>query len=69
MVLRQNVGNRCFENVAQFRYLGTTVIHQNLVQEEIKRRPNSGDVCYHSARNFGLLVCCIKTEKLEYTKL
>jgi hypothetical protein len=31
------VGNRCFENVAQFRYLGTTITDQNLIQEEIKR--------------------------------
>jgi chemotaxis methyl-accepting protein methylase len=26
------------ENVAQFRYLGTTITNQNLIQEEIKRR-------------------------------
>jgi hypothetical protein len=48
---RQNhdrkIGNRCFENVAQFRYLGTTVAIQNLVQEEIKRRLNLGNACYH----------------------
>jgi hypothetical protein len=35
------IGNRCFENVEQFRYLGTTIRNQNLIQEEIKRRLNS----------------------------
>jgi hypothetical protein len=37
--------------VAQFRYLGTTVTNQNPIQEEIKRRLNSGNACYHSAQN------------------
>jgi hypothetical protein len=32
------IGNRCFENVEQFRYLGTTITNQNPIQEEIKRR-------------------------------
>jgi hypothetical protein len=39
------------ENVAQFRYLGTTITHQNLIQEEIERRLNSGNACYHSVQN------------------
>jgi hypothetical protein len=38
-------------NVAQFRYLGTTVTNHNLIQEEIKRRLNSGNACYHSVQN------------------
>jgi hypothetical protein len=45
------VVNRSFGNVAQFRYLGTTVTDQNLIHEEIKRRLNSGTACYHSFQN------------------
>jgi hypothetical protein len=37
--------------VSQFKYVGTTVINQNLIQEEIKRRLDSGNACYHSVQN------------------
>jgi hypothetical protein len=45
------IGNRCFENEAHFRYLGTTITNQNLIEEEIKRRLNSGNACSHPVQN------------------
>jgi hypothetical protein len=32
------IGNRWFENVAQFRYLGTTITNESLIKEEIKEK-------------------------------
>jgi hypothetical protein len=45
------IANRCFENMAQFKYLETTVTNQILIQEKIKRRFNSVNACYHSVQN------------------
>jgi hypothetical protein len=57
-----NIGNRSFENGPQFKYLGTTITNQNLIQEEI-RRLNAGNACYHSVQN--LLFSCLLPNNLK----
>jgi hypothetical protein len=42
------VAHETFENVKGFKYLGATVTKHNYFHEVIKRRFNSGNVCYNS---------------------
>jgi hypothetical protein len=57
------IANISFKNMSQFKYFGETVINQNLIQEEIKRRLNSGHSCYHSLQN--LLSSRLLSKKLK----
>jgi len=45
------IDNSTFERVEEFKYLETTLTHQNSIPEEIKSRLRSVNVCYHSVQN------------------
>jgi len=45
------INNRYFEMLEEFKYLGTILMNQNSIQEEIKSRLKSGNACYHSVQN------------------
>jgi hypothetical protein len=56
--LHQNAGKNhyieiadIFFDVVKFRYLGTTITNRNPIQEEINRRLNSDNACYHSGHS------------------
>jgi hypothetical protein len=45
------VDNSSYGSVKEFKYLGTTLMNQHSIEEEIKSRLKSGNACYHSLQN------------------
>ena len=45
------IDNSTFERVEEFKYLGTTLTHQNSIAKEVKSRLRLGNTCYHSVQN------------------
>jgi hypothetical protein len=60
------IADRSFENVSLLQYLRTTLTNRNFIREEIKRRLNSGNACYHSVQN--LLSSHLLAKHIKFTK-
>jgi hypothetical protein len=63
------VANKSLNNVAMFKYLGTTVTTQTCSDEESNSRLNKGMLATVQFRIFGLPVCYLETQRLKHTKL
>jgi hypothetical protein len=55
--------------VEEFKYLGTTIMNQNSIQEEIKSRLKPENPCYHSVQNILYTSLLSKNLKMKISRL
>jgi hypothetical protein len=57
------IDNFFFEKMKEFKHLGTILMNQNSIQEEVKSRLKIGNACYHSVQN--LVFCSLLSKNLQ----
>jgi hypothetical protein len=62
------IANKSLETVPQFQCLGTMATNRNWIKEEIKRRLNSGNACYHTVQNLPSSCLLSKNVKIRIYK-
>ena len=60
-----HIGDKLFETVEQFKYLGTTLTDKNCSYEEIKSSLKSGNACYYFVQNLLSSSLLSKTIKIK----
>ena len=63
------IGSNSYEKVKTFKYLGSLVINQNSIQEEINCRLKSGNSCYYSVRTLLSTRLLSKNLKIKIYKI
>jgi hypothetical protein len=59
------VANKYFEDVAKFKYLGTTLAGKNYMYEEINSRLNSENACYRSVHSLPSSRLLLRTQRIN----
>jgi hypothetical protein len=54
---------KSFGKVTKFKYFGITITNEDCIHEEIKRKINSGNACYHFCSESYVFPCPLR--KLE----